>query len=243
MIEARKGKTMAPYKAKKISIIVPVFNEEKTLDLLLKKVSTVRLLGLKKEILVVNDGSTDRTAEVLKKIRIPGMRVFHHDKNRGKGAALRTAFPLTTGDLVVIQDADLEYDPADYEKLILPILQGDADVVYGSRFMGVHRAFLFLHYVGNKFLTLMTNLLYNTTLTDMETCYKVFKGDVIRSIPLRSNRFEIEPEMSAKVLKRGYKLYEVPISFRGRGFEEGKKITWRDGFSALWTLFIYRFID
>jgi len=234
---------MVPYKAKKVSIIVPVFNEEKTLELLLRKVARVRLLGLKKEILVVDDGSTDRTGQILRKVRIPGMKVLRHERNRGKGAALRTAFPQTTGDIVLIQDADLEYDPADYVSLMGPILEGAADVVYGSRFMGVHRAFLFLHFVGNKFLTLTTNLLYNTTLTDMETCYKVFKGDVIRSIPLRSNRFEIEPEMTAKVLKRGHKLYEVPISFRGRGFEEGKKITWRDGFSALWTLFIYRFVD
>jgi len=234
---------MASFIARKLSIIVPVYNEEKTVTPLLKKVASVRLMGLKKEIIVVNDGSQDGTAAIIDKLRIPGMKVFHHEKNRGKGAAIRTAIQQTTGDVVLIQDADLEYDPADYAGLLVPILKGEADVVYGCRFMGPHRAFLYLHYVGNRFLTFVTNLLYNTTLNDMETCYKVFKGDLIRSIPLRSNRFEFEPEVTAKILKRGYKLYEVPISYRGRDFEEGKKITWRDGFSALWTLILYRFID
>jgi glycosyltransferase involved in cell wall biosynthesis len=226
-----------------LSIIIPVYNEENTLLPLLKKVQSVKLFGMKKEIIIVNDGSSDRTPEILKKIKLPNGMIFHYEKNRGKGAALRTAFPHTHGQFVIIQDADLEYDPRDYEKILEPLLTGEADVVYGSRFLGLHRAFLYWHLVGNKFLTWVTNILYDTTLTDMETCYKAFKGEIIRQIPLRSNRFEIEPEITAKVLKRGFKLYEVPISFRGRGFEEGKKITWRDGFSALYCLLRYRFMD
>ena len=226
-----------------LSIIVPVYNEEKTLLPLLKKVQNVKLLGLKKQIIVVNDGSTDKTAEVIKKIKIPGIQIYQHDKNRGKGAAIRTAIPHTTGDFVIIQDADLEYDPADYVIILKPLLDGRADVVYGSRFKGVGRAFLFWHYVGNKLLTFITNILYDTILTDMETCYKAFKGDLIRSIPLRSNRFDFEPEVTAKVLKRGVKLFEVPINYDGRNFEECKKITWRDGVVALVCLIRYRFMD
>jgi glycosyltransferase involved in cell wall biosynthesis len=226
-----------------LSIIVPVYNEEKTLLPLLKKVQNVKLLGLKKQIIVINDGSTDKTAEVMKKIKIPGIQIYQHDKNRGKGAAIRTAIPHTTGDFVIIQDADLEYDPADYVIILKPLLDGRADVVYGSRFKGVGRAFLFWHYVGNKLLTFITNILYDTILTDMETCYKAFKGDLIRSIPLRSNRFDFEPEVTAKVLKRGVKLFEVPINYDGRNFEEGKKITWRDGVVALVCLIRYRFMD
>ena len=226
-----------------LSIIVPVYNEEKTLLPLLKKVQNVKLLGLKKQIIVINDGSTDKTAEVMKKIKIPGIQIYQHDKNRGKGAAIRTAIPHTTGDFVIIQDADLEYDPADYVIILKPLLDGRADVVYGSRFKGVGRAFLFWHYVGNKLLTFITNILYDTILTDMETCYKAFKGDLIRSIPLRSNRFDFEPEVTAKILKRGVKLFEVPINYDGRNFEEGKKITWRDGVVALVCLIRYRFMD
>ncbi len=226
-----------------LSIIVPVFNEEKTVLPLLKKVRAVRLMGLQKQIIVVNDGSSDATAKLLGKVKGKDIRVFHHVVNKGKGAAIRTAIPHTTGDYVVIQDADLEYDPSDYEKLLAPLLNGSADVVYGSRFLGPHRAFLFLHFLGNKFLNLLTNILYNTILTDMETCYKVFKGDIIRGLKLRSNRFEFEPEVTAKILKKGYKLYEMPISYHGRGFEEGKKITWRDGITALLTLVRYRFFD
>jgi glycosyltransferase involved in cell wall biosynthesis len=226
-----------------LSIIVPVYNEEKTVLPLLEKVQKVKLMGLKKQIIVVNDGSTDHTAKLLGRIRNRDIQIYHHDINRGKGAAIRTAIPRTTGDFVVIQDADLEYDPADYESLLVPLLEGTTDVVYGSRFMGPHRAFLFLHYIGNKFLSLVTNILYNTTISDMETCYKVFKGDIIRSLKLHSNRFEFEPEVTAKILKKGYKLYEMPISYHGRGFEEGKKITWRDGITALITLVRYRFLD
>jgi glycosyltransferase involved in cell wall biosynthesis len=234
---------MAVFKARKLSIIVPVYNEERTVALLLKRVSSVRLPGLRKEILVVNDGSSDRTAGILKKIHIPGMKSYHHDKNRGKGAAIRTAIRHATGDVILIQDADLEYDPSDYTTLLRPLLNGDADVVYGSRFQGPRRVFLFWHFMGNILLTFVTNLLYNTALADMETCYKVFKRDVLRTIPLKSDRFDFEPEVTAKVLKRGYRLYEVPISYRGRDFSEGKKITWKDGVIALITLIRYRFTD
>lgn len=233
----RKGKKPT------LSIIVPVYNEEKTVLPLLAKVHSVKLMGLRRQIIVVDDGSSDGTARLLKKVKYPEVTVLRHGKNRGKGAAIRTAIPHTTGDYVVIQDADLEYDPSDYEKLLVPLLDGSSDVVYGSRFMGPHRAFLFWHYVGNKFLSLVTNVLYNTILTDMETCYKVFKGEILRGLKLRSNRFEFEPEVTAKILKRGCKIFEMPISYRGRGFEEGKKITWRDGFSALWTLVRYRWTD
>jgi glycosyltransferase involved in cell wall biosynthesis len=234
---------MTFHKPRSLSIIIPVFNEEKTLLLLLRKVQKVKLLGLKKQIIIVNDGSTDQTPQLLKKLKIPNGKILQHDRNRGKGAAIRTAIPHTTGDIVIIQDADLEYDPNDYEIVLSPLMDGSADVVYGSRFKGIHRAFLFWHYVGNKFLTFLTNFLYDTILTDMETCYKAFRGEIIRSIPLRSNRFDFEPEVTAKILKRGYKLFEVPISFHGRGFEEGKKITWRDGFVALYCLVRYRLGD
>ncbi|HUO57880.1 MAG TPA: glycosyltransferase family 2 protein [bacterium] len=234
-----KGKNKKPT----LSIIVPVFNEEKTVLPLLEKVQKVKLMGLAKQIVVVNDGSSDGTARLLGKVKSSNVEIYHHEVNRGKGAAIRTAIPHTTGDFVVVQDADLEYDPNDYKTLLVPLLEGKTDVVYGSRFMGPHRAFLFLHYVGNKFLSLMTNILYNTTITDMETCYKLFRGDIIRSLKLRSNRFEFEPEVTAKILKKGYKLFEMPISYHGRGFEEGKKITWRDGITALVTLIRYRFTD
>jgi len=186
-----------------LSIIVPVYNEEKTVLPLLEKVRSVKLMGLKKQIIVVNDGSTDGTKKQLRKVKNHDTEIYLHKVNRGKGAAIRTAIPHTTGDFVVIQDADLEYDPEDYEKLLIPLLEGKTDVVYGSRFLGPHRAFLFLHYIGNKFLSLVTNILYNTVLTDMETCYKVFKGEIIRGLKLRSNRFDFEPEVTAKILKKG----------------------------------------
>jgi len=230
-------------KQRTLSIIVPVYNEEKTLLPLLAKVNKVKLLGLKKQIIIVNDGSSDNTAQVMKKIKLPNCSIYTHEKNKGKGAAIRTAIPHTTGDFVIIQDADLEYDPNDYKTVLAPLLAGKADVVYGSRFKGTFRAFLFLHYVGNKFLNFVTNLLYNAVLTDMETCYKAFKGDLLRSLKLRSNRFDFEPEVTAKILKRGVKLYEVPISYDGRDFDEGKKITWRDGLVALVCLIRYRFMD
>ncbi len=226
-----------------LSIIVPVYNEERTVLPLLKKVRSVKLLGLRKQIIVVNDGSSDGTAAVLKKVRLPGGLILSHEKNKGKGAAIRTAIPRTTGDYVVIQDADLEYDPSDYESLLKPLIDGEKDVIYGSRFQGKQEGFMFWNYVGNKFLTLMTVLLFGTRLTDMETCYKVFRGEILRGLLLRSNRFEFEPEVTAKILKGNYRFGELPITYRGRGSKEGKKITWRDGFSALFTLLRYRLTD
>jgi glycosyltransferase involved in cell wall biosynthesis len=234
--------TMPSQKSRVLSVIIPIYNEGDTLLPLLRKVQSVKLFGLKKQIILVDDGSSDNTGKILEKLKIPGGKILRHAQNKGKGA-IRTAIPHATGDIIIIQDADLEYDPADYKTVLPLILKGQADVVYGSRFMGVHRAFLFWHYVGNKVLTLVTNVLYDAVLTDMETCYKAFRGDILRSLRLRSNRFDFEPEVTAKVLKHGYKLFEVPISYHGRGFEEGKKITWRDGLIALFCLIRYRFTD
>jgi len=226
---------------------MPVYNEEATLEEIVRRVMEADA-GLAKELIIVDDGSTDGTREVLeglkKRYSEEDIKIFYQDPNQGKGAAVRRAFAQATGDILIIQDADLEYDPADYSKLLQPILEGKADVVYGSRFLGgPHRVLLFWHYVGNKFLTTLTNTLYNINLSDMETCYKALKKEVIRSFTLKQNRFGIEPELTAKVAKRGFRLYEVPISYSGRGYEEGKKITWRDGFRALWVLFKYRFRD
>jgi glycosyltransferase involved in cell wall biosynthesis len=197
-------------------------------------------------LIIVDDGSTDGTRDVLKDLMATtSHRIYFHGHNMGKGAALRTALTYAGGDIILIQDADLEYDPSEYNELIKPILEGRADVVYGSRLTGgkVARAFNFWHYIGNKVLTLITNVLYNATLSDMETCYKVFRADVIKNIQIKSNRFDFEPEITAKVLRRKYKLYEMPISYYGRDFSEGKKITWRDGFAAVWALIKYRFFD
>jgi len=229
----------------KLSIIIPVFNEEKTVEKLIEEVWKVELPQVEKEIIVVDDGSTDATPEILKRVknRYPELKVVFKKKNEGKGSAIRRGLKEVTGDLVVFQDADLEYDPRDYPLLMKPILEGKADVVYGSRFLGPHRVLLFWHLIGNIFLNLVTNFLYNTTLTDMETCYKMFRSDVIKSLPLKARGFEIEPEITAKILKRGYRVWEVPISYNGRGYEEGKKITWKDGFVALYTLFKCRFRD
>jgi len=224
----------------KLSVLIPVYNEKDTVLEVLRRVGEV---PIEKEVILVDDCSTDGTTELLKGLDIPGVRVFFHPVNRGKGAAVRTAIPLATGDVIVIQDADLEYDPHDYPALIEPIVAGRADVVYGSRFLGPHRAFLFWHYIGNKFLNLLTNLLYNTMLTDMETCYKVFRADVLKSINLRSDRFNIEPEITAKVFKRKLRVFEVPINYSGRDYSEGKKITWRDGVWAVTALVKYRFVD
>ncbi|KPJ61331.1 MAG: glycosyl transferase [Planctomycetes bacterium DG_23] len=231
----------------KLSVCMPVYNEEATLEEIVRRVMEADA-GLAKELIIVDDGSTDGTREVLeglkKRYSEEDIKIFYQDPNQGKGAAVRRAFAQATGDILIIQDADLEYDPADYSKLLQPILEGKADVVYGSRFLGgPHRVLLFWHYVGNKFLTTLTNTLYNINLSDMETCYKALKKEVIRSFTLKQNRFGIEPELTAKVAKRGFRLYEVPISYSGRGYEEGKKITWRDGFRALWVLFKYRFRD
>jgi len=228
----------------KLSILIPVYNEAPTLREILARVRAVPL-DIEKEIIVVDDGSTDGSREILRQEETAGdLRIFYHERNQGKGAAVRTAIIQATGDILLIQDADLEYDPREYPNLLQPILEGRADVVYGSRFLGGPRkAMFFTHMLGNKLLTLVTNILFDTILSDMETCYKVFRAEVVKQIPLRSRRFEFEPEVTAKILKRGYRIYEVPISYTGREYEEGKKITWRDGLLALWTLLKYRLVD
>jgi glycosyltransferase involved in cell wall biosynthesis len=201
-------------------------------------------VSIRTELIVVDDGSTDGTRDILQRLagELP-IKVVLQPANGGKGAALRRGFQDVTGDLVVIQDADLEYSPEEFPELIELICQGRADVVYGSRFLGRHRVFMFTHYAGNCLLTFITNVLYNTMLTDMETCYKVMRTDVLRSMTLDSNGFGIEPELTAKIFKRHYRVYEVPITYDGRGYEEGKKITWRDGVVALWVLLKYRFTE
>jgi len=225
---------------------MPVYNEANTIHEIIKRIEAVDLGDVRKELIIVDDASKDGTREALDDLRKNGLlKVYFHAQNMGKGAALRTALTYATGDIIIIQDADLEYDPAEYAELIKPILKGRADVVYGSRLSGakVARAFNFWHFVGNKMLTLLTNVLYNSILSDMETCYKVFRADVIKNLQIKSNRFDFEPEITAKVLKRKHKLYEMPISYYGRDFSEGKKITWRDGFAAIWALVKYRFMD
>lgn len=228
----------------KLSIIMPVYNERETLREILAQVRAVELPDVEKEILVVDDGSTDGSHEILAdEAKAGDLCLLSHDQNQGKGTAVRTAIKQATGDLIVIQDADLEYDPRDYPTLIRPIVEGRVTVVYGSRFLGPRKAMLFWHMLGNKLLTLTTNILYNAILSDMETCYKCFRADVVQDIPLRSRRFEFEPEITAKVLKRGHRIFEVPISYYGREYHEGKKIGWRDAPIAFWTLIKYRFID
>jgi glycosyltransferase involved in cell wall biosynthesis len=224
-----------------LSVVMPVFNERATIEEIISRVLRV---PIRIELIVVDDGSTDGTRDVLQTLqRERGFRLVLQPKNQGKGAALRRGFQDVTGDLVVIQDADLEYSPEEYPGLIELICQGRADVVYGSRFLGRHRVFLFTHYLGNRLLTLLTNVLYNTMLSDMETCYKVMRTEVLRSMSLKSNSFGIEPELTAKIFKRGYRVYEVPITYDGRSYDEGKKITWRDGVVALWVLLKYRFTE
>jgi len=227
----------------KLSVIIPVYNEEKTLTTLLSKVKKNKF---NKEIIIVNDGSYDGTKEILENLkdRSPHIKVFHHKKNHGKGSAIRTGLTKTTGDIIIIQDADLEYDPRDYKALILPMIKGKASVVYGTRLFSLTKKDMrTLHYLGNKFLTWITNILYRSKISDMETCYKVFKTDVIKSINLRAKRFDFEPEITAKLLKKGYKIHEVPINFKPRSFKEGKKITWKDGIKAVYYLLKYRFFD
>jgi len=223
-----------------LSVVMPVYNERTTIDEIVRRVLAV---PLRIELIVVDDGSTDGTSEILDALQRELKFTLLRQKNAGKGAALRRGFAAVTGDLLVVQDADLEYSPEEYPQLIELICDGKADVVYGSRFLGRHRAFLFAHYVGNKFLTLATNVLYNTILTDMETCYKAMRTDVIRSMTLKSDGFGIEPELTAKIFKRGYRVYEVPITYAGRNYDQGKKITWTAGFVALWVLVKYRFTE
>jgi glycosyltransferase involved in cell wall biosynthesis len=224
-----------------LSVLMPVYNEIGTLEEILRRVEAV---DLPKQIILVDDYSTDGTRDLLKQYENrAGYTVAYHPHNMGKGSALQTALRHVEGSHIVIQDADLEYSPEDYPVLLRPILEGNADVVYGSRFKGSGRVFLYSHYVGNRFLTGLTNLLYSCNLTDMETCYKCFKREVFDKVKLRSPRFDIEPEITAKIFKNKFKVYEVPINYSGRDFEEGKKITWRDGFSAIFALIKFRFID
>jgi glycosyltransferase involved in cell wall biosynthesis len=224
-----------------LSVVMPVYNEQDTVEEMVRRVLAV---PMRTELIVVDDGSKDRTREILNALaRELKFKLFLQPANQGKGAALRRGFQEVTGDLVIIQDADLEYSPEEYPQLIQLICEGRADVVYGSRFLGRHRVFLFTHYAGNRLLTFVTNVLYNTMLTDMETCYKVMRVDVLRSFTLESNGFGIEPELTAKIFKRHYRVYEVPITYDGRGYDEGKKIGWRDGVVALWVLLKYRFTE
>jgi glycosyltransferase involved in cell wall biosynthesis len=238
-----------------LSIVMPVYNEENFLREIVSRVQAVDLGPMERELVMVDDCSRDATPQILatmegqtsvnpqaKAFDRP-IRVERHGVNQGKGAALRTGFALAQGDLILIQDADLEYDPEDYPKLLAPVLKGKSQVVYGSRFTGERRNMFFHHWVGNKFLTLLTNILYNTTLSDMETCYKLFTRRALQGLVIKSDRFNFEPEITAKILKKGIRIYEVPISYTGREFDEGKKITWRDGIVALWALVKFRFSD
>jgi glycosyltransferase involved in cell wall biosynthesis len=224
-----------------LSVVMPAFNENATIEEIVRRVLAV---PLRTQLIVVDDCSTDGTRDLLAHLQAElGFTLLLQPHNMGKGAALRRGFEAVSGDIVVIQDADLEYSPEEFPTLIELIREGRADVVYGSRFLGRHRVFLFTHYAGNRFLTLLTNILYNTMLSDMETCYKVMRTEVLRSMTLRSDGFGIEPELTAKIFKRGYRVYEVPITYDGRTYEEGKKIGWKDGLVALWVLLRYRFRD
>ena len=224
-----------------LSVVMPVFNEKATIDEIIRRTLAV---PLRVQLIVIDDCSTDGTRDMLTALqRELGFTLVLQPQNAGKGSALRRGFQEVRGDLVVIQDADLEYSPEEFPELIELICDGRADVVFGSRFLGRHRVFMFTHYMGNRFLTMATNVLYNTMLTDMETCYKVMRAEVLRSMTLEANGFGIEPELTAKIFKRGYRVYEVPISYDGRSYEEGKKIGWRDGFVALWGLLKFRFTE
>lgn len=227
----------------RISVIIPAYNEVGTVE---EIVSRVQAVDIEKEIVIVDDASTDGTREKLIGLEASqdNLRLIRHDYNRGKGAALRTGFQHATGDIIIIQDADLEYDPREYSRLLEPILDGRADVVYGSRFLGgPHRVLFFWHYVGNRLLTLFSNALNNLNLSDMETCFKVFRAGVLDQITLKSDRFGFEPEFTAKVARKTFRVYEVPISYSGRLYSEGKKITWKDGFKAIFCILWFRFFD
>jgi glycosyltransferase involved in cell wall biosynthesis len=239
---------MNPNPVRRLSILIPVFNEESTLDTVTRRVGEVDLRGVEKEIILVDDGSSDGSRAVLERIKasppagIAAVVVVLHEKNRGKGAAVRSAIGAATGDVSVIQDADLEYDPVDLPALLRPVFDGRADAVFGSRFLGgPHRVLYFWHYVANRFLTILSNMMTNFNCSDMETGYKAFRTEVLRSLELRSERFGIEPEITARLSRGGFRLYEVPISYSGRTYEEGKKITWRDGVAAIWWIFRFRF--
>lgn len=223
-----------------LSVIVPVYNERATVAEIVRRMRAVSV-ELPVDIVVVDDGSDDGTDKILGALQDSTVRVVQHGRNRGKGAAIRTGLEHARGDLLLIQDADLEYDPEDWARLLDPVLKGRAQVVYGSRFTGERRNMLPLHWIGNRFISLVTNVLYSSTLSDVETCYKLFGREVIEGMSIEASRFEFEPEITAKILRRGYRIYEVPISYAGREFSEGKKITWKDGFRALWTLVRYRF--
>jgi glycosyltransferase involved in cell wall biosynthesis len=236
-----KRRPAAPLKNPLLSVVMPAYNERGTIEEIIRRVLAV---PLRIELVVVDDGSSDGTGDILQRLASAlSFKLLLQPHNHGKGAALRRGFAEVTGDIVVIQDADLEYSPEEYPQLIELICSGRADVVYGSRFIGRHRVFLFTHFLGNRLLTGLTNMLYNTMLTDMETCFKAMRIEVLRSMTLRSERFGIEPELTAKIFKRGYRVYEVPITYDGRGYEEGKKITWKDGVVAVWTLLKYRFTE
>jgi len=228
----------------KLTVVIPIYNERDTIELVLKRVEAV---PYEKEIILVDDASTDGTREILERLvwnYRDHVRLFFHQSNRGKGAAIRTAIEHITGDIVIIQDADLEYDPHDYPRLLEPILEGHADVVFGNRFHGgPHRVLYFWHYQGNRLLTTLCNMLTNLNLTDMEVGYKVFRAEALQRLRLKSNRFGIEPELTVKVAKLGCRIYEVPIAYHGRTYAEGKKITWRDGLAALYSIIRFRLFD
>jgi glycosyltransferase involved in cell wall biosynthesis len=227
----------------KLSVVIPVYNEKSTIREIIRRVQAVDV-GMEREIVVVDDGSTDGTRDVLPELASGEVRIFLHEKNRGKGRALQTGFANALGDIVLIQDADLEYDPRDYLTLLTPILEGRADVVYGSRFLGgPHRVLFFWHSVGNRLLTTFSNMVSNLNLTDMETCYKVFRSEVLRQIRLRSERFGFEPEITIKMAKLKCRVYEVPVSYSGRDYAEGKKIGWKDGVAAIFHIVRFRFFD
>jgi glycosyltransferase involved in cell wall biosynthesis len=226
-----------------LSVVIPVYNEIATLE---KVVARVAAVAIPKEIILVDDGSRDGSRELLDRLAAPpNIRVFKHERNQGKGAALKTGFREARGSIVVVQDADLEYDPADYAKLLRPFFDARADVVYGSRFLvGEYaRVHLFYHYLGNRFLTFLSNLFTGLNLTDMETCYKAFRREVVERIDIKSRRFTVEPELTAKIARLQLRIFEVPISYSGRDYKEGKKITWRDGLAALWAIVRFRFRD
>jgi glycosyltransferase involved in cell wall biosynthesis len=230
-----------PAHFKKLSIVMPVYNEKDTIQKIIPRVLNVDV-GLEKELVIVDDFSQDGTREILAKLDDPRIKVHLHPKNMGKGSALQTGFAKASGEIVLVQDADLEYDPNEYPNLLQPVLDGRADVVYGSRFLsGPHRVLFFWHYLGNKMLTTFSNMLSNLNLTDMETCYKVFKKDILDAVHLKSKRFGFEPEVTIKIAKMKVRIYEVPISYSGRDYSEGKKIGWKDGFAAIFHIIRYKF--